>query len=119
MTRWRLAFKGLLWHRRSYFAVTACIATTCAVICGALLVGGSVKESLRAKAMEKLGATESALLSGKFFREALAGELDTNFPIVPMILLQGSVRHADAENSKLATRVNIIGVDGRFNAGHP
>ena len=117
MTRWQLAFKGLLWHRRSYFAVTACIATTCAVICGALLVGGSVKESLRAKAMEKLGRTESALLSGKFFREALAGELDTNFPVVPMILLQGSVRHA--KNSKLATRVNIIGFDSRFNAVHP
>ncbi len=117
MTRWLLALKGLLWHKGSYLAVAACIATTCAVICGALLVGGSVKESLREKALERLGQTESALISGKFFREALAGELESNFPVVPMILLQGSIRHT--ENSKLATRVNIIGVDARFDAVHP
>lgn len=117
MTRWQLALKGLLWHRLSYFAVAACIATTCAVICGALLVGGSVRESLRVKAMERLGRTEAALVSGKFFREELSAELQTAFPVVPMILLQGSVRHQD--NSKLATRVNIIGIDSRFKAVHP
>ena len=117
MTRWRLALKGLLWHKISYLAVAACIATTCAVICGALLVGGSVKESLREKAMERLGQTESALISGKFFREELAGELGSDFPVVPMILLQGTVRHKEA--SRIATRVNIIGVDSRFGAVHP
>ena len=117
MTRWQLALKGLLWHRLSYFAVAACIATTCAVICGALLVGGSVRESLRVKAMERLGRTEAALVSGQYFRQELSRELETPFPLVPMILLQGSVRHQG--NSKLATRVNIIGIDSRFRAIHP
>ena len=34
-----------------------------------------------------------------------------------MILLQGTVRHKEA--SRIATRVNIIGVDSRFGAVHP
>lgn len=114
MTRWQLALKSLLWHGRSYIAVTACIATTCAVICGALLVGGSVKESLKNRALERLGQVELALVSGKFFREELAGELNAGSSAVPMILLQGSVRHSG--NSRRASRVNIIGVDQRFNA---
>ena len=52
MTRWALALKGLSWHGRSYFAVAASIATTCAVICGALLVGDSVRQSLREVALQ-------------------------------------------------------------------
>ena len=104
--------KSLAWHGRSYLAVGTSIATTCAVICGALLVGDSVRESLRIQALERLGRTEYSLDSPKFFREELAGSLAPKLEAIPMVLLRGSVVHS--ENRRRASGVNIIGIDGRF-----
>ena len=104
--------KSLAWHGRSYLAVATSIATTCAVICGALLVGDSVRESLRTQALERLGRTEYSLDSPKFFREELAGNLAPELEAIPMVLLRGSVVHS--ENRRRASGVNIIGIDGRF-----
>ena len=104
--------KSLAWHGRSYLAVAASIATTCAVICGALLVGDSVRESLRTQALERLGRTEYSLDTPEFFREELAGDLGPGFEAVPMVLLRGSVVHS--ENRRRASGVNIIAVDSRF-----
>jgi len=117
MTGWGLAMKGLAWHGRSYLAVGASIATTCAVICGALLVGDSVRESLRLQAIERLGRTRHALVSPTFFREELAAELDLGRDSVPLILLRGSVIHPDTRQR--SSEVNIIGVDDRFSAASP
>ena len=117
MTGWGLAMKGLAWHGRSYLAVGASIATTCAVICGALLVGDSVRESLRLQAIERLGRTRHALVSPTFFREELAAELNFGRDSVPLILLRGSVIHPDTRQR--SSEVNIIGVDGRFSAASP
>ena len=117
MTGWGLAMKGLAWHGRSYLAVGASIATTCAVICGALLVGDSVRESLRIQAIERLGRTRHALVSPTFFREELASELDLGRDSVPLILLRGSVIHPGT--GQRSSEVNIIGVDARFSAASP
>ena len=117
MTGWGLAMKGLVWHGRSYLAVGASIATTCAVICGALLVGDSVRESLHLQAIERLGRTRHALVSPAFFREELASELDLGRDSIPLILLRGSVIHPDTRLR--SSEVNIIGVDARFSAASP
>jgi putative ABC transport system permease protein len=119
MRRAGLVPRSLLFHARSHLAVLLSAAAASAIITGALLVGDSVRGSLRERALERLGEVEWALQSGRFFREGLAEDLaaaglggGAEAPPVPMILLRGSAVHA--ENGRRAARVNVIGADGRF-----
>ena len=51
------------------------VATAVAVLAGALLVGDSVRGSLRDLVLQRLGRTDQVVVSTGFFREALAGEM--------------------------------------------
>ena len=51
------------------------VAVAVAVLAGALLVGASVRESLRELALGRLGATDVVVTSPTFFRAALADEI--------------------------------------------
>ena len=111
--------RSLRYHWRSHIAVVLACATATAVITGALLVGDSVRSSLRDQALSRLGNVEHAMVSRRFVRAELAGEVQariqthrSDVEIVGAILLRGSVTNRD--NSKRATKVNIIGVDSRF-----
>jgi ABC-type lipoprotein release transport system permease subunit len=84
--------------------VIAGVATAVAVLAGALLVGDSVRASLRRLALDRIGATDYAVLGNLFFRETLAG--------VPVIALEGMVSHQ--ENGRRAGKVQVLGVDERF-----
>ena len=53
------------------------VAVAVAVLAGALLVGASVRESLRQIALGRLGATDVVVTSPTFFRTALADDLGT------------------------------------------
>jgi hypothetical protein len=64
-----------LWHyRRIHVAVGLGVAVATAVLTGALLVGDSVRGSLRELTLARLGRIDEALV-GPLFREALADEL--------------------------------------------
>ncbi len=57
-------------------AVVACgVAVAAAVICGALIVGDSMRGSLRRLTLDRLGRVELALVADRFFRAELADEL--------------------------------------------
>lgn len=90
-------------------------AVGCTVLVGALLVGSSVKRSLRALADQRLGHTTWAL-SGRdrFFREELAGNLTEVLgdPVAPVLQLSGKVGRSDG--SARANSVAVLGVDERF-----
>ena len=47
MNRWRLILRSLLYHGRTNLAVAAGVAAATAVLTGALLVGDSMRGSLR------------------------------------------------------------------------
>ncbi len=51
------------------------VAVAVAVLAGALLVGSSVRDSLRELALSRLGATDVVVTSPTFFRSALADEV--------------------------------------------
>src|SRR3954452_3614434 len=71
-----------LWHyRRIHLAVAMGVAVATAVLTGALLVGDSVRGSLRDLTLQRLGYIDSALVTRHFCRAALADELaaDANF----------------------------------------
>ena len=118
MTRRHLVGRALRYYWRSHLAVAAGVATAVAVLAGALLVGDSVRGSLRDLVVQRLGRVDRAVMSTTFFRDALAGELNADpafapaHAAAPLIVLQGTV--SDAASGRRVSRVPIYGVDDRF-----
>lgn len=76
MTSAKLVLRGLAHRWRTGLATAAAAAIATGVLVAALGAGDSVRASLRAIALSRLGRTEYALEGGdRFFRTALAGEL--------------------------------------------
>ena len=115
----RLVFRNLLFFLRTNLAVVAGTATAVAVLSGALLVGESVRGTLRSLVLERVGNTDYALSGPRFFREDLAGAIESHNEFrkrlsaaCPLITLEGIVIH---EKSGLrAQKVKVYGVDDRF-----
>ncbi|HMZ21541.1 MAG TPA: hypothetical protein PLD20_26645, partial [Blastocatellia bacterium] len=70
--------RNLNYFRRANLAVILGVATATAVLAGALLVGDSVRASLRALALARLGNTDLLIASTGFFREQLAADLQSS-----------------------------------------
>ena len=105
----RLVLRSLLHYWRINLAVLLACAVGVAVLIGSLLVGDSVRFSLRALTLERLGRIDQALVSEHFFREELAEA----FPdACPAILLNGSAAHA--RSGRRASRVQALGVRESF-----
>ncbi len=104
---------------RTNLAVVAGVATAVAVLAGALLVGNSVRASLRDLVAQRLGRTDRVLSAPRFVRAELSEDIqkDARFnsefqAVCPIIALEGAVVHA--ETGRRASRVQVYGVDGRF-----
>ncbi|MFW6146722.1 MAG: FtsX-like permease family protein, partial [Planctomycetota bacterium] len=98
MTPWRWIRRSLLYHRAAHVASALGVAVATAALTGALLVGDSVRGSLRAQAVRRLGPVTHAVASRRFFPADLADrvEADGASPQVhPAILLRGSATRAD------------------------
>jgi ABC-type lipoprotein release transport system permease subunit len=104
-----LLARNLTWFWRTNLAVLLGAATATAVLSGALLVGDSVRASLRDLVLGRLGNTESVVSGQGFFREKLAGELGAACPI---IAVDGLAAHEPS--GRRATGVQVYGVDERF-----
>lgn len=91
------------------------IAISTAILVGALVIGDSVRYSLREIVFDRLGKTEFALSSGdRFFQVPMAGRLAhaLNTVVAPLLQTRGI---AIAEGGRRrANDVQVIGVDGRF-----
>jgi ABC-type antimicrobial peptide transport system permease subunit len=114
-----LLSRNLIYFWRSNLAVVLGVATAVAVLSGALLVGDSVRGSLRDLFVQRLGKTDSVIASTGFFREKLADELqaDSRFDeafsgACPLIVLNGLV--TDEKSGRRASGVQVYGVDDRF-----
>jgi ABC-type antimicrobial peptide transport system permease subunit len=115
----RLIRRSLVHYWRTNAAVVAGVATAVAVLAGALLVGDSVRGSLRALVEQRLGRTDLALVSSGFFREGLADdwaareEFSGRFDdVAPLIVLPGAV--TDQDTGRRVGAVSVYGVDDRF-----
>ncbi len=121
MSSWRLILASLAFHWRIHLAVCLGVVAATAVLCGALLVGDSVRGSMRALVLDRLGAIDEILVGEQFFRADLAGEIAASpefqehfTEIVPAVLLQGTVEKPDRENATRASQVTLMGVDERY-----
>src|SRR5262245_29129944 len=114
-----LLIRGLAYYWRSNLAVVFGVATAVAVLGGALLVGDSVRGSLRDLFSERLGKTDEAVSSMGFFREKLADEIQADPRFVelfggacPLIATSGIV--SDQKSGHRVSSVQVYGVDDRF-----
>lgn len=121
MSSLRLVFLSLIHYGRNNLAVGFGVAVATAVLTGALLVGDSMRGSLRALTLDRLGRIDQALVAERFFRETLSDQLAAaaEFPrcfsqSAPAILLSASIQSARGEPPRRANRVNLIGCDDRF-----
>ncbi|MFZ1935792.1 MAG: FtsX-like permease family protein [Thermoguttaceae bacterium] len=112
MSPFHLVFASFLYHRRSNFAVACGVAACTAVLTGALLVGDSMRGSLRRLTLDRLGRIDEALVVHHLFRAALADESGPE--AAAAILLQVSLENADSQSPRRANRVELIGCDKRF-----
>src|SRR5258706_13442443 len=116
----QLIKRNLSYYWRTNLAVVLGVATAVAVLAGALLVGDSVRASLREIALQRLGQTDLAVTSNGFFRDHLANDLqsDSQFAVAgfaetcPLIALEGTVTHE--RSKRVASRIKVYGVDERF-----
>ncbi|MBI1830587.1 MAG: ABC transporter permease [Planctomycetes bacterium] len=111
MTFLSLLVRNLFYHWRGNIAVFLGIALGSAVLAGALLVGDSLRGSLKALTLGRLGWVEESMTPGRFFREKLAREVSAG-KRAPVLLLQGSASYSGGEHR--VGRVNVFGVDALF-----
>src|SRR5690348_5622249 len=109
-----LVRRSLAYFWRTNLAVVLGVATAVAVLAGALVVGDSVRASLRDLVLSRLGKTDSVISAAHFFREQLADDLarGENFSTCPVIAFEGMVTHESS--GRRASAVAGYGVDDRF-----
>jgi putative ABC transport system permease protein len=119
MGTFQLLRRNLSYYWRTHLAVVLGVATAVAVLTGALMVGQSVRASLRELLLNRLGKTDDVISAAGYFREQLASDLEslsqfaTRFQAVcPLIVLEGTVTHQ--ENKRRAAGVVVYAVDDRF-----
>src|SRR5437763_8214244 len=108
MTLTHLLRRSLIFHRRGNLAVLLGVAVGTAVLTGALLVGDSLRGSLRDRALRQLDGIDAAMLSGRFLRQEIADRLtaETGGEVRPVLLFRGTI----ATENGHTERVTLIGV---------
>ena len=114
-----LTRRSLVHYRRTHLAVVAGVAVAVAVLTGSLLVGDSVRGSLRRLALQRLGAVHWVITSTVYFRETLAREVAAHpdfsrsfGAVCPILVQEGRLTHP--ETGRRAAGVSVYGVDERF-----
>ncbi|HEY3395893.1 MAG TPA: ABC transporter permease, partial [Lacipirellulaceae bacterium] len=132
MTPVRFILASLRHYRRIHVAVALGVAVAAAVLTGALLVGDSMRGSLRDLTIQRLGKIDSVLIAEQLFRAALAEELASepgfkaNFATgtsrlrasfetaEPALLLTGTLQTGSGKGVRRATRVSVVGIRPTF-----
>src|SRR5688500_9986902 len=110
MTFVELARRSALFHWRTNLAVSLGIAAAVSVLSGALVVGDSVRGSLRELALGRLGRTDTVVTSAGFFRDQLAAALATHTgrETAPLVVSTAIVTHE--ASGRRASSVLVYGV---------
>jgi putative ABC transport system permease protein len=116
MNSLRLVRRSVSHHWRTNLAVVLGVAAAVSVLSGALLVGESVRGSLRDIAIGRLGRVEYVVASTGFFRDALSSDIRAAMAgkpsAAPLIVANGFVSHESS--GRRAGGVVVYGVDERF-----
>jgi ABC-type lipoprotein release transport system permease subunit len=75
MTQLALLLRNLRYFRWSNLAVLAGMVVATAVLTGSMMVGDSVRQSLRALVSQRLGPVDHAMIAGRFFGQSLSDRI--------------------------------------------
>ncbi len=122
MNNWNVALRSFIYYLRSNLTIALGVAAATAVLTGALIVGESMRGSLRDLTLDRLGQIDEIVVSDGFFREALASELSDSREFqanyenaVPGILFpNGTVEVQTKDGKQRASNVNVFGVNDDF-----
>ena len=118
MSSIRLILASLVYHWRMHVAVGCGVAAGTAVLTGALLVGDSMRGSLRDLTLDRLGRIDEVLVADRFFRAKLAEELAASpgfgEHFAAAVLLRASLENPDPDAPARANQINLLGCDRRF-----
>src|SRR3954469_6722330 len=111
MTSRSLVLSSARYYWRTHLGVIFGAALGAMVLTGALLVGDSVKATLRAQALARVGQADVAVTAGdRFFRLALAENVEPK--AAAALVLRGSVSKADG--TARINQAQILGIDAAF-----
>ncbi len=115
MTLSHLILRTVAFHAHSHLLALLGLAVAAAVITGSLVIGDSVRGSLRDTALARIGRVDAAVVgNGRFVRDVLAARLgetlgaDTR--VAPVLQLRGLA----ANGQHRANAIQVCGVDERF-----
>lgn len=115
MTLLTFVARSLRFHWRAHLGVLAGTCLGCAILTGSLVVGDSERHLLDGISQARLGAVQMALVTeDKFFRAALAGELESDLHATTAAALSLRGSAALPEGRARANDVQVLGVDEQF-----
>src|SRR5688500_17493774 len=112
MSKLRLLIQNLLYFRWANLAVLVGMAAATAVLTGALMVGDSVRGSLRALAVQRLGNVDHALVATRFFDQSLADRVagqDGRFKAVPALIVRGGASDESGQRRTAGVQIAALG----------
>lgn len=115
----RLLAASLRHYWRTNAAIVLGVVVGTAVIGGALIVGDSVRASLRQMTLDRLGTIDEVVTGQRFFREQLVAELldearsTAGLELAPAMVLMGSVEKVTPAVTRRAGQVSVYGLDDR------
>jgi putative ABC transport system permease protein len=115
MTSLNLVMRSLRFYWRNHLGVVLGVAISTAILVGALVVGDSVRYSLKQIAISRLGKIQLALNSqNRLFRAELSNDLENQlgYNTVPALMLKGIA--INDESTARANNIQVFGVDEQF-----
>ncbi len=115
MNFWKLLFRSLAYYRKIHLWVVLGTMISTAILVGALVIGDSVRHSLRQIVFDRLGTTEFALSSeDRFFEARMADDLSNSLgtTVAPLLLTRGIAIAEGGE--RRVNSIQVLGVDARF-----
>jgi putative ABC transport system permease protein len=115
VTLTKLVAKSAHYFWRTNLAVALGVAAAVSVLAGALVVGDSVRGSLRDLALGRLGRTDLVITSPTFFRDGVASDVQAGLgasAAAPLIVADAFVTLESS--GRRAGNVIVYGVDERF-----
>lgn len=122
MNPFRYVTASLWHHRRAHLAMALGVAVATAVFTGALVIGDSLRGSLRDLTLQRLEAVDFALVTPQLFRAELASELAAQsgfkeqrfIAAAPVLLMQGSATASINDHVRRAVNIAIVGAGKPF-----
>lgn len=116
----RLASQSLRFYVASHVAVVLAAATVTAVLTGALIVGDSLRFSMRQRAVDRLGRIDDVLTTPYLFRQSWAAEIANAQALkqyfshaVPVFLVRTGLEKPGSDQ-RTVNHVQIVGCDAQF-----